>query len=350
MESKTTTHPSRRDVLRTAGAVGAASIVGFSGTATANGNGAGLVPGRASTLDIVGLHDHDADEHLFELSTNELPSGWTTLAFENRTEHVHFANLTKVPQAAIDGAAAAGEDLLPYWISQITNPFQGLMDVLLGKTPRHAPAFPAWLNELLASGGAGLTAPHTTSTTTVHLDPGSYVLECYVKNGANEFHSYLGMIDLVTVTEEASSAPEPTSTLDLSLSASGIEFDDAVRPGQHTVAVTFEDQQIYANFVGHDVHLLRLDGDTTTAEVNEWMNWMLADGLVADGTEPGTWMGGADTVVTPALLAGTDPVTEYVHVNLDPGTYVWVAEIPDPISAGLLTEFTVPTGRRAGSA
>lgn len=85
----------------------------------------------------------------------------------------------------------------------------------------------------------------------------------------------------------------------------------------HTVAVTFEDQQVYSHFVGHDAHLIRLDG-TSVDDLDAWLNWMTADGLVGDGSEPGTFLGGADTVTTPELLAG-GPVTEYVHVDLSPG-------------------------------
>ena len=121
-----------------------------------------------------------------------------------------------------------------------------------------------------------------------------------------------------------------------------------MRPGRHAVAVTFEDQSVYDNLVGHDTHLIRLDDATTAEDVNDWMNWMDAGGLASDGTEPGTFLGGVETILTPDLLAGTASETAYAHVTLKPGDYAWVAEVPDPRSKGLLTEFSVPAGRDRG--
>jgi hypothetical protein len=222
------------------------------------------------------------------------------------------------------------------------------MDLLLGKDPRHPIVFPEWFADVLPSGGPGLTSGGGTAATTVNLDPGEYIVECYVKNGEGEFHSYLGMIDHLTVTEERSEAPEPEPTIELSVSTDGFDVGTNVRPGRHTVAVTFEDQTVYDNLIGHDAHLIRFDDTTAADDVNDWMNWMDPDGLASDGTEPGTFLGGVDTIITPALLAGTASETAYAHVTLKPGDYAWVAEVPDPASKGLLTEFSVPGGRGRG--
>ncbi len=74
---------------------------------------------------------------------------------------------------------------------------------------------------------------------------------------------------------------------------------------------------------------------------------MTADGLVSDGTEPGPFLGGAETVLTPDLLDG-EPVTQYVHVDLHPGEYAWVAEVPDPVDKGLTAAFSVSAKNSAG--
>lgn len=339
-------HTDRRAVLKTT----AATLIGGSLLAGTGGARHGMAPGEArglrNTVGIVTRHDHDEDEHRFELSTREVASGWTTFELDNRTEHTHFAYLAKLPEAAID---AAGErDLLAFYVEQVTEPFQGFMDLLLGRDPRHPIVFPEWFADVLPSGGPGLTSGGGTAATTVNLDPGEYIVECYVKNDEGEFHSYLGMIDHLTVTEERSTASEPEPTLGLSVSTDGFDAGTDVRPGRHTVAVTFDDQTVYENLVGHDVHLVRFDGGTTADDVNGWMDWMDPGGLASDGTEPGTFLGGVETITTPDLLAGTASETAYTHLTLNPGDYAWVAEVPDPASKGLLTEFSVPADRGRG--
>ena len=342
------THTNRRTLLKTT----AATLLGGSllaGTTSAkSGMAQGEARGLLNTVEIATNHDHDDGEHRFELSTREIASGWTTFELDNPTEHTHFAYLARLPQAAID---AAGErDLLEFYIEQVTEPFQGFMDHLLGKDPRHPIVFPEWFADVLPSGGPGLTSGGETAATTVNLDPGEYIMECYVKNDEGEFHSYLGMIDHLTVSEERANSPqpEPEPTLELAVSTSGFDFATDVRPGRHTVAVTFEDQTAYDNLVGHDAHLIRFDDGTTADDVNAWMNWMESGGLASDGTEPGTFLGGVDTITTPELLAGTMSETAYAHVTLKPGDYAWVAEVPDPASTGLLTEFSVPSARGRG--
>ena len=343
-------HTNRRTVLKTIGTgVVWGSAMGTASATRASPPGKGR--GRRTIVEIVGKHDHDANEHLFELSTHEIASGWTTFEFDNRTEHTHFVYSSKAPQQAIDDAAAEGMDLLSFWIETVTKPFQYFMDTMV---PHKAPdpddntdiypsLFPPWFGDVTFYGGPGLTSGSHSSTSTVALDPGEYIVECYVKDDNNDFHSYLGMIDHLSVTDDDSDAKEPESTLDLTLSNSGIDADDTVKRGQHIVAVDFDEQQGYSNLVGHDIHLIRFDDETDVNDVNGWMNWSDWTQLISDGNDPGTFLGGIQDVWTPDL-----PRTGYYHVNLKPGNYVWVAEVPDPKSKGLLTEFTVPRGHDTG--
>lgn len=335
-------HTNRRTVLKTIGATaaGAAVLPGLasaSGYRPGSGNPAPGANAHRPVIEIEATHDHAADEHLFGLNRDTVPAGWTTLALDNRTSHVHFAYLSKVPQVAIDEAAAANQDLLDYYFEQVAEPFQGYMDLLAGKEPRYPVVFPEWFldGSVVPSGGVGLTAAESSSAATVDLAPGKYVMECYVKDATNTFHGLMGMVALITVTSQESDASAPRATADLSIGSDGFDFPNSVRPGRHTIAVDFDTQQVYANLVGHDAHLIRLEDGTTVQDVNDWMNWMDPTGLVADGNEPSTFIGGVETV----FPAGT---TEYAHVTLTPGDYAWVAEVPDPMSEGLLQTFTVP--------
>jgi hypothetical protein len=335
----------RRTVLRTTAATlaGAGLVTGTAGATRETPPAKSR--GRRNEIEIVAKHDHDADEHRFELDTREVASGWTTFEFDNRTDHIHFAYLPKLPQQALDDAETEGMDPLDFYVETVTRPFQYFLDSEVdGKQPDpddnteiYDSLFPPWFGDVVFYGGPGLTSGHERSTTTVDLDPGEYIVECYVKDDSNDFHSYLGMIDLLSVTDETSDASEPDSTLDLSVSTDGIDAPAAVRPGRHTVGIEFESQQQYKNLVGHDIHLIRLEDGTDVDAVNDWMNWADPGQFISNGDEPTTFLGGVSDIWTADL-----PKIGYFDVLLKPGDYAWVAEVPDPGSKGLLDAFSVP--------
>lgn len=340
----------RRTVLKTitATAVGGSFVTGIANAARASPPG--KAHGRRSEVEIVARHD--GGDFRFELSSREIASGWTTFEFDNQTDHPHFVYSWKVPSQAIADAKSEGMDLLSFWIETVTKPFQFFMDEfhVPGKsadpddnTDIYDSLFPPWFGEATFYGGPGLTAGHRSSRTTIALDSGEYIVECYVKDANNDFHSYLGMIDQFTVTDEKSDGTEPESTVNLMLTNSGIDVSDSVRPGQHVVAVEVEEQQAYSNLVGHDIHLIQFDEETDVDDVNGWMNWIDHTQLLSDGDVPQTFVGGIQDIWTEDLSR-----TGYVHVTLKPGDYAWVAEIPDPGSKGFLTEFSVPFGRDTG--
>ena len=347
------TNIDRRTVLQTIHATVIGGGVLTETASAAREDTHGMTSGGANEIEIVAKHDHEADEHQFELSTREIAGGWTTITFDNQTDHTHIAYVAKLPQAAITAANEEGADLLDFYVEHVTRPFQWFMDDL---DPEKEPdpddlsekysnldeevIFPGWFEKVLPSGGPGFTSGHSTSRTTLELAAGEYIVECYVKDDEGVFHSYVGMIDQFTVTEQRSGT-EPEATLDLSLSTDGIDVTENVQPGQQTVAVTVADQQIYDHLLGHDVHLVRLNHRTSIDAVNGWMNWMDPAQLVSDGTEPGTFLGGVQTIVTPELLEGAETKTAYFDVNLNPGAYAWVSEVPTPAEQGLLKPFIV---------
>lgn len=273
---------------------------------------------------------------------DEIPSGWTTLRLANESGMIHFAALQKVP----DGIGIEDQQ------AEVAPVFQEGMDLLnAGDVDAALAAFgklPAWFFEVVFLGGPGLTSAGESAETTVHLEPGTYLLECYVKTNGT-FHSFnddpetYGMVMEITVTEEDSRARAPRPTIDLAISSGedlysgGITGDDPVRPGRHTVAVHFEDQAVHEHFLGHDVHLARLGPDADLAELATWMNWTGPTGL--DTPEPAgvEFLGGIHE-----MPAGE---TGYFDVLLTPGCYAWVAEVPDPAGKGMLRTFSVPAGR-----
>lgn len=261
---------------------------------------------------------------------DEIPSGWTTLRLNNNTGMTHFAVLEKLPPGI--GLEDQQAEVAPV--------FQEGMDLLnAGQVEAALAAFgalPAWFFQVVFMGGPGLTAAGGSAETTVFLEPGTYLLECYVKT-AGRFHSYnptgVGMVHEITVTGEESGAKAPKPTLQVDISSTGgIEADVEVRPGHHTVAVKFLNQTTHEHFLGHDVHLVRLEEDTDVAELAAWMNWTLPDGL--ETAAPAEFLGGVHEM--PAGRTG------YMNVRLTPGRYAWIAEVPDPDGKGMLQVFEVP--------
>ncbi|MFV1981840.1 MAG: hypothetical protein ACC655_11855 [Rhodothermia bacterium] len=262
---------------------------------------------------------------------SEIPSGWTTFRYRNESAATHFVLLDRMP----DGKGVAEQQ------SEVAPVFQDGMNLLNAGEVEAAIArfgeLPEWFAQIVFMGGPGLTAPGQTSETTVYLEPGTYVMECYVKtNGI--FHSYnpnpsqYGMVLEFTVTSEASNAPEPTADLNITLSsARGIEIEGEVTPGEHTVSVYFEDQVVHENFVEQDDHLVRISEDTDLEELGTWINWMNPTGL--ETPAPGEFLGG-----TNELPAGS---TAYFTVNLEPGYYAWISEVANPTQKGMLKAFTV---------
>lgn len=261
---------------------------------------------------------------------DEIPSGWTTFRLNNNSGMTHFAVLEKLPEGI--GLEEQQAEVAPV--------FQEGMDLLnAGKFEEALAAFdalPAWFFEVVFLGGPGLIAGGGSAETTVFLEPGTYLLECYVKTNGR-FHSYnpsgVGMMHEITVTGESSRARAPRPTLQVDISSTdGIQVDGHLRPGRHTVAVNFIDQIVHEHFLGHDVHLVRLENDTDMAELNAWMNWTLPDGL--ETAAPAEFLGGVHE-----MPAGE---TGYMNVLLTPGRYAWIAEVPDPAGKGMLQTFEVP--------
>ena len=253
---------------------------------------------------------------------DELPSGWTTFRFHNRSDEVHFGLLDLLPE----GITVEDHE------AEVAPVFQRGMDLINAGDPGAGFAafadLPGWYADVVFTGGPGLVSPGETAVTTVHLEPGTYVMECYVKTGG-VFHTTHGMLTGFEVTDAdtggASAVPARTDS-----TTGEMAIDGEFRPGRQTVAVHFADQAVHGNVLGHDLHIGRVGPGTDLGELGTWMSWIT--GL--DGEPPVEFLGG-----THDMPAGS---TAYVDVVLTPGEYVLVAEVDDPASKGLLQTIRVP--------
>jgi len=262
---------------------------------------------------------------------SEIPSGWTTFRFTNASPMIHFA-LIDAPPPGVSVERLSAE---------LAVPFQHAMDAMNAGDEEAVNAafasFPEWVGEIARMGGPGLLSAGRTGQSTVFLEPGYYVLECYVKSGG-VFHTTppapgeLGMVLGLTVTADDNNAPEPDSNATLTIRNDGFEITaGALRPGRNTIRVDFAEQQALPSFVGNDVHLMRIDDETSIARAAAWLDWRTPDGL--EDPAPVEFLGGLNDL--PAGARG------YFTVDLTPGDYAFIAEIPDPAGAGFVLPFTV---------
>ena len=257
-----------------------------------------------------------------------ITSGWNTFRYVNNSEETHFFIFNKYPKGK---TIEDGEH-------EVAPPFQKGMDLLnVGKTKEGYEEFnklPAWFFEVVVYGGSGLVSPGHTSETTVKLEPGYYVIECYVKMANGIFHSYMGMVKELIVTNENSGFTPPEALINMSISSTeGIVYNDTIKKGEQTFAVHFKDQIGHENFVGHDINLVKLDKNANLEDLEKWMNRADPKGLITPSPEGVTFLGGVND--SPAGSTG------YFTVNLELGNYAFISEVPNAFSKKMLKTFLI---------
>jgi len=270
-----------------------------------------------------GLVEITAADYAFVMP-DSIPSGWTKLRFANRGQEPHFVMLTKLPEGAT----------FDDYMGQVTKAFGVGWDALQkGASKAEAGAMigrelPAWYAEAVVVGGIGIVSPGDTAVTSLDLDPGNYVVECYIKTAERVFHTDLGMVRPLTVTAEDSGMQAPVGDVAVTLTNTEMAVSGTLSPGPHVIAVHFEEQPEAG--LGNDVHLAALPEGVEVADIVPWMDWMNLDGLKTPA--PTRFLGGTQE--------GPVGTTAYFEVELAPGRYAFIAE--SGAERGLLEEFTVP--------
>lgn len=278
----------------------------------------------AQTNDVVEIITNNMD---FQ-SVDTLKSGWNTFKYVNKSTQVHFFLLDKYPEGKT----------IQNTIEEVGPPFDnGMAFIMEGKMEEAMAEFaklPEWFSKVVFTGGSGLLSPGHTSITTVKLEPGLYIMECYVKMANGKFHTSMGMAKELHVLDEDSGNTPPVADNSIEISGTGgIIFDKEISAGEHTFSVFYKDQMVHENFVGHDVNLVKIDSTANLEIVEAWMNWATPTGLMDPVPEGVTFLGGTNDAPP-----GT---TQYFKVNLIPGNYAFISEVPDSKKKGLLKQFTV---------
>jgi len=257
-----------------------------------------------------------------------VPSGWTTITYRNQSADTHFLALEKYPEGK--SMENAKKEVIPV--------FQSAMDsIAAGKNEAAMAQFgnlPEWFQKVEFSGGTGLIASGKIAQSTVKLEPGTYIVECYVKMNNGMFHSTLGMINELKVTDEKNGKEPPTPTSEITISkANGIVLTKSPQAGRNIFKVNFEDQNLYENYLQHDVHLVKIAADADIKNLEKWMNWMDPKGFISPLPEGFEFLGGMQEM--PAGNSG------YFTADLNEGNYAFISEIPEASKHKMLKEFKI---------
>ncbi len=275
-------------------------------------------------------------EHVVEIITKNMdfqmsdtiPSGWVTFRYKNESPQTHFFLIDKYPDSIT----------LQNVIDEVGPAFDNGMKLINeGNLEEGYAAFgklPEWFSKAKYLGGSGLLSSNHIAETTVKLAPGYYIFECYVKMSNGVFHSSMGMERAVIVSETDSGNTEPKADVSIEISSTeGIVFNDSISAGTHTFSVFYKDQIVHENFLGHDVNLAKLDDAANLDDLNNWMDWSNPKGLIEPAPNGVTFLGGLNNM--------SKGDTGYFTVNLTPGRYVLISEVPNPASKKMLKIFEV---------
>lgn len=259
---------------------------------------------------------HIVTRHMDFILPDTIKSGWNTFQYDNQSDETHFFVLEKYPKGKF--LKNTEEEIVPI--------FQAGMDLIFkGDAENGIKEFgklPKWFFEVVFTGGSGLVSPKTKTQTTLYLEPGYYIVECYVKMPNGMFHTSMGMIKGLWVNSEQTKISRPIPTESISVSGkTGFESKDTIRAGKHIFEVNFLDQQVHENFVGHDVNLVKVEENADLDLLEQWMNWAHPQGLISPAPSGFVFLGGINDM--PAGSKG------YFEAELEVGKYLLISEVPD---------------------
>lgn len=150
----------------------------------------------------------------------------------------------------------------------------------------------------------GGVAPGGTGRATVHLKPGSYVMECGIYTSQGQVHRSLGMINSIVVTDAATGASPPEADVTIRLSGTKLMGPDTLSTGRKTVK--FKVDQAPKEDSAYFAMLARLDSNATAQDLASCNLHV---------PPPTKYLGGFEYI----------PVSDsaYFNVDLTPGRYAW---------------------------
>ncbi|MEP6508658.1 MAG: hypothetical protein ABJC63_10575 [Gemmatimonadales bacterium] len=224
-----------------------------------------------------------ASEYKFDAPA-DVPAGMTTFTMTNSGKEMHQAALIKLD------SGKTMDDLMA-----------GMKAMKPGAPP------PGWV---IAAGGANAAAPTSSSSLTTNLQPGNYVLACFIPDAKGVPHVMSGMAKALTVTPNATAnTTEPTSDITVTLSDYKFDLSTPLTAGKHTLKIETAPGQ------PHEFTFFQLAAGKTPADLTKYVETGMK------GPPPGMPLGGV------AALGSGNPV--FYTVDLKPGDYAIVCFLND---------------------
>lgn len=219
-----------------------------------------------------------------------------------------------------------GKEIHHLWIVQLAD----------GRTPAEFTAImknwgselkmPKWATDV---GGPNSADPSQVADGTMTLDPGTYMLVCWIPSSDGMLHVMKGMVRPLTVTARgATKAAEPTADINVMLDDYVFELSTPITAGRHTIRVDNRATQ------SHEVVIGRLHEGHSMKDAIVWMN------AGQYGQSPVTAIGGAAGLATGRHM--------FFTADFKPGKYVLLCFIPDAKDGkahsdhGMIKEIVVP--------
>jgi hypothetical protein len=177
-------------------------------------------------------------------------------------------------------------------------------------------------------GGVGAVAPNGSAQVVINLPAGEYVIICFIPSPSDHVpHLAKGMLKTLTVQETSVATEEPKAELTVAMKDFLYDFPETLPAGHRIIKVVNNGPE------AHELNLLRLEEGKTLDDVNQYL-------ATPDGPPPFAPVGGMN-----GLGVGG---AGYIELDLEPGTYVAICNIPSPkaegnphFTLGMIKEFTV---------
>ncbi|HEX6644236.1 MAG TPA: hypothetical protein VF037_06145, partial [Gemmatimonadales bacterium] len=167
---------------------------------------------------------------------------------------------------------------------------------------------PAWVREV---GGPNTPMPGGTSEATLTLEPGNYVIVCFIPSPDGVMHVAKGMSHPFVVgggDAAARPAAAPAPDVVATLTDYDFTFSDSLRAGRQVVRVRNDAAQ------PHEMFIVRLNEGVTPDQFASWVE-------TQDGPPPAEPIGG-----TTAIANG---LSNDLELDLAPGEYLLICFVPD---------------------
>lgn len=298
--------------------------------------GLGLVGGISATRGVFALNDDASPEpgpsgethsliiHALEFGyelPESIPSGWTRVTMINDGAEAHHAQLIAVP---------AGQT------------FDDVMNLF-------ATEGEAALGQLTLAGGPGTVEPGGSSEAIIWLEPGEYVITCFVTSPDGVPHIMKGMVAPLTVTEATIATQPPVADVQVSMLDFAFSMPQELKEGPTTFELVNDGAE------AHEFAVLRLAEGVTPQMFADFVASMGAESTPEAAVEGGHVDHSTPSAPPPmpfssvgGLQAIAPGTTGYALIDLTPATYMAICFVPSlanggapHLMLGMVTSFTV---------